>query len=61
MKQKEVAKELGVSSSYISAILRGKRTINKDFAETLNKYFNIDFEEIKRYKVKKVLKEINNE
>ena len=54
-KQKEVAKELNVSSSYISAVLLGKKSCNKKIMEKLNEYYNLQWEQktriMKTYKI----------
>lgn len=54
-KQKEVAKELNVSSAYISAVLLGKKSCNERIMEKLNEYYNLQWEQktrvLKTYKV----------
>lgn len=54
-KQKEVAKELNVSSAYISAILLGKKSCNERIMEKLNEYYNLQWVQktriLKTYKV----------
>ena len=42
-KQSEVAKELNVSSSYISAILLGKKSCNEKVMNKLNEYYNLQW------------------
>lgn len=57
MKQTDIAKELGVSRSYISAVLKGKKKCNERIAEVLNKYYDLTWIEhtkvIKTYQVDK--------
>lgn len=61
-KQKEVAKELNVSSAYISAILLGKKSCNERIMEKLNEYYNLQWEQKTRIlKTYKVLGEKENE
>lgn len=43
-KIKDVAKELGVSSQYISAILKGEKRCNLDMVNKLKKYYDLNFE-----------------
>jgi HTH-type transcriptional regulator / antitoxin HigA len=42
MKQKDLAKTLGVTENRISEVLNGKRAINLDLAKRLYKQLNID-------------------
>ena len=54
-KIEDVAKKLNVSSSYISAILKGKKSCNIDMANKLKRYYDLKFEVqtkvLKTYKV----------
>ena len=42
-KQNETAKELGVSASYISAVLKGKKSCTKEIAQKLTKQYGVQF------------------
>lgn len=44
-KIKDVAKELGVTSSYISAVLKGKKPCSLSMANKLSKYYQLAFKE----------------
>ena len=44
MKQVELARQLGISTSYLSMLLRGKRTPNTELAQRLNSLEVYNFE-----------------
>ena len=54
MKQVEIAKKLGISKSYLSMILHGKRKPTKELSRVLSSQYSVNFEAMRQYHTLKV-------
>lgn len=60
MNKTEIAKELNISRQHLYELLNGKQSCSEEMLEKLNKYFNLDYAEVKRdvrFKILSYLKE----
>lgn len=54
MTKKEIAEELKISRVHLYELLKGEQTCSEEMLEKLNKYFKLDYTEVKkniRYKI----------
>lgn len=48
MNKTEIAKELNISRQHLYELINGEQSCSEEMLEKLNKYFNLDYTEVKR-------------